>query len=100
MRLEDPSRVDRTTLPSGHERGEVYTVYQALSIADQRQESGLRYTLFVDSTAAIERIRSDSIGPGQRFAVAAIESPPGSGRDTTRSQCAGSRRTTAPRAMR
>lgn len=27
----------------------------------------------MDSTAAIERVRSDSTGPGQRFAVAAIE---------------------------
>ena len=27
----------------------------------------------MDSTAAIERIRSDSIGPGQRFAISAIE---------------------------
>ena len=52
---------------------EVYAVFQALSIIDQRQESGYRYTAFVDSTSAIERVRSDSIGPGQRFAVAAIE---------------------------
>lgn len=47
-------------------------IYQALGVADQRQERGRRYTIFVDSTAAIE-IRSDSTGPGQRFAVAAIE---------------------------
>ena len=40
---------------------------------DQRQESGRRYTIFVGSTAAIERIRSGSIGPDQRYAVAAIE---------------------------
>ena len=38
-----------------------------------RQESGRRYTVFVDPTAAIDRVRSDSIGPGQRFAVATIE---------------------------
>ena len=52
---------------------EVYAILQALSIIDQRQESSHRYTIFVDSTSAIDRIRSDSIGPGQRFAVAAIE---------------------------
>lgn len=40
---------------------------------DQRQESGRRYTLFVDSTSAIARIRTDDIRPGQRFAVASIE---------------------------
>ena len=52
---------------------EVYAIYQALSIMGQRQESGRSYTLFVDSTSAISRIRSDVIGPGQRFAVASIE---------------------------
>ena len=52
---------------------EVYTIYQALSVIDQRLWSGHRYTVFVDSAAAIDRVRSDSIGPGQRFAVAAIE---------------------------
>ena len=52
---------------------EVYSICQALSIAEQRQESSRRYTLIVDSTAAIEGIRLDSIGPGQRFAVSAIE---------------------------
>ena len=50
---------------------EVYAIYQALSVMDQRQESGQRYTIFADSTVAIERVRSDAIGPGQRFAVAA-----------------------------
>ena len=40
---------------------------------DQREESGRQYTLFVDSTAAIGGVRTDVIGPGQRFAVAAIE---------------------------
>ena len=53
--------------------GEVYAIYQALNIADQRQESGRRYTPFVDYTAAIERIRSDIIGPGQPFGVLVIE---------------------------
>ena len=52
---------------------EVYAIFRALSIIDQRQESGHRCTAFVDSTSATDRISSDSIGPGQRFAVAAIE---------------------------
>jgi hypothetical protein len=30
-------------------------------------------TVFVDSTAAIDRVRTDALGPGQRFAIAAIE---------------------------
>ena len=29
--------------------------------------------MFVDSTSALNRVRSDALGPGQRFAVAAIE---------------------------
>ena len=52
---------------------EVFAVYRALSVIDQRQEQGRRYTIFVDSTSAISRVRDDSLGPGQRFAVAAIE---------------------------
>ena len=52
---------------------EVYAIYQAPRILDQRQESGHRYTVFVDSTPAIDRVRSDSISLDQRFAVAAIE---------------------------
>ena len=52
---------------------EVYAIYQALSIKDRRQESGHRYTPFVDPTFAIDKIRSDALGPRQRFAVASIE---------------------------
>ena len=32
------------------------------------------HTIFVDSTSAIDRVRADSIGPGQAFAISAIES--------------------------
>ena len=35
--------------------------------------TGHQYTIFVDSTVAIDRIRTDAIGPGQRFAVAIME---------------------------
>ena len=52
---------------------ETFAIYQALRALDQRQESGHRYTVFADSTSAIDRVRSDALGPGQRFAVAAIE---------------------------
>ena len=41
---------------------EVYAIAQALSVMDQRRGSGRRYTVFVDSTSAIGRVRSDSIG--------------------------------------
>ena len=40
---------------------------------EQRKESGREYTIFVDSTSAITRVRDDARGPGQRFGVAAIE---------------------------
>ena len=52
---------------------EVYVIYQAFSIVDQRQETGRQCTIFADSTAAMERVRPGAIGAGQRFAVAAIE---------------------------
>ena len=52
---------------------EVYAIYQALYSLNQRQEKDHRYTIFVDSTAAIDRIQPDASGPGQHFAVAAIE---------------------------
>jgi hypothetical protein len=39
---------------------------------DQRQESGHRYTVFVNLTAAIDRVKTNALGPGQRFAIAAI----------------------------
>lgn len=51
----------------------VHATYHALSIMDQRQENSQQYTSFVDPTAAVGSIRTDSIGPGQRFAMAAIE---------------------------
>ena len=52
---------------------EVYAIYRALRILDQRQESGHRYVIFVDSTSIIERIRTDAFGPGQRFDIATME---------------------------
>ena len=36
-------------------------------------ERDREYTIFVDSTSAITRVRDDARGPGQRFGVAAIE---------------------------
>ena len=51
----------------------MYAICQALCIIKQRQENSHCYTVFVGSTEAIERIRSDSIGPGQRFTLVAIE---------------------------
>ena len=52
---------------------EVFAIYRALSVIEQRQEWGRQYTIFVDSTSAITRVGDDSLGTGQRFAVAAIE---------------------------
>ena len=52
---------------------EVFAVWQALCILEQRKESGRSYTIFVDSTSAITRVRDDARGPGQPFGVAAIE---------------------------
>ena len=52
---------------------EVFAVWRALRALEQRNERDRRYTIFVDSTAAITRVRDDARGPGQRFGVAAIE---------------------------
>lgn len=52
---------------------EVYAIYRALRIFDRRLKSGHRNTVFVDSTAAVDRVQTDAIGPGQRFAVAIME---------------------------
>lgn len=52
---------------------ETFAIYRALSTLDRRRESGRQYTVFVDSTSAIARVRNDILGSGQRFAVAAIE---------------------------
>ena len=40
---------------------ETFAIYQALRVLDRRQESGHRYTIFVDSTAAIDRVRTDPL---------------------------------------
>lgn len=52
---------------------EVYAIARALPVLEQRQENGRRYTVFVNSTSAVDRVRADHIGPGQTFAVAATE---------------------------
>ena len=51
---------------------EVFAIYQAL-LWIEGQGAGGRFIIFADSTAAIERVRMDALGPAQRFAVAAIE---------------------------
>ena len=44
-------------------------LYRALKIVNEPAERDRQYTLFSDSAAAIARIASDRMGPGQRFAV-------------------------------
>ena len=52
---------------------EVFAIYRALLWFEGLQGTGRRFTIFADSTAAIERVRTDALGPAQRFATAAIE---------------------------
>lgn len=52
---------------------EVFAIYQALRICNDNQRPGHRYTVFSDSQAAVQRIRTDAVGPGQQWATAAIE---------------------------
>ena len=51
----------------------MFAIWRAIRILDRRQESGRRYTVFVDSTSAIVRVRTEAIGLGQRFAITAME---------------------------
>ena len=51
---------------------ELYAVLQAMGVLLRRQELGKNYTTFSDSTAAIERVRTDRPGPGQALAKAIV----------------------------
>ena len=79
MRLEHPIwRVDRAPpchLGTNKEVFDVeaFAIYHAIHALGQRQEKEHRYTVFLDSASAIVRAGNDALGPGQRFAVAAIE---------------------------
>ena len=50
----------------------VYAIYRTLKIINQRKESG-QHTIFSDSASAVDRARTDSMGPGQRPATATHE---------------------------
>ena len=52
---------------------ETFAIYQDLKILDRQQATGQQYTIFSDSQAAIQRIRTDTIGPGQQWVRAAME---------------------------
>lgn len=51
---------------------EPYAILRASSILGQRQETRVEYTIFSDSTAAIERVCIDQPGPGQALVRAII----------------------------
>ena len=48
-------------------------MWQELRALEQRNEHGHEYTILVDSTSDITRVRDDARGPGQRFGIAANE---------------------------
>lgn len=52
---------------------ELYALYQATKAPDGRSETDQDYAILPDSTAAIERARSNAAGSEQRFAAAIIE---------------------------
>ena len=54
-------------------RAELYTLFWALQSFGSREERDRSYTISSDSAAAIGRVASGSIGPGQRLAATAIE---------------------------
>ena len=59
--------------PRQKQSGQLYTLYQAPKILDDRNDQGEDYTILSDSTAAIAQARSDNTGTGQPFAIATIE---------------------------
>ena len=52
---------------------ELYALYQAVKIFNERNEQDQSYIVLSDSAAAIEHARSGEMGLGQRLAVAIIE---------------------------
>ena len=52
---------------------EVYAIYQALKIFKEHRQSGKQYTIFSDCQPAMQRVRTDRLGPGQQWARASIE---------------------------
>ena len=52
---------------------ELYALYRATKILEERGEQGQDYTILSYSTAALARARSDSTGPGQLFTIAIAE---------------------------
>ena len=79
---------------------EDFAIYQALQTIERREERGHSYTIFVDSTSAIDRVRGDQLGPGQSFAVAAIEACSRTTDNDNSVASGGSRHTAGPPATR
>ena len=52
---------------------EVYAIYQALRIFEERHQSGRKYMVFSDCQPAIRRALSDALGPCQQWARATID---------------------------
>lgn len=70
--------VGRAAFPLGKEQckgvfgAELFAIHRAMRILE-RQETGVEYTIFLDSTAAIEQVMMDRCGVGQALARAVIE---------------------------
>ena len=79
---------------------EVYVIYQALSIVDQRQETGRQCTIFADSTAAIERGGPAPSARDSTLRSQPLRWVPGWCREATRSPSNGPRRIMGSWAMR
>lgn len=104
VRLADPRELDRQALPPRYEQGGPRRGHLRHLPGSARLRSATgerpRYTTSVDSTAAIDSVRTGAIRPGQRIAVAPIEVRTGSSLQTTRSPSAGSLYTTGSPATR
>lgn len=52
---------------------ELYALYRASKILEERGEESQNCIIWTNSAAALNRTASDEMGPGQRFALALME---------------------------
>ena len=52
---------------------ELFAIHRAMKAFLERQETGVAYTIFSDSTVAIEQVLTGRAGPGNALARAVVE---------------------------
>ena len=52
---------------------EAYAIYRGVGDLRAARGSGSHYTIFSDFASAVDRVRTDQVGPGKRLAIATHE---------------------------